>query len=218
MRASHRRSARAWMPLVLAALCVPAVGLAQGGAAPDQEGDFRAGDQIRLFVQGQPELSQLYTVQPGPVLVLPEFGEIPLHGVARSELEDHLTVQLSRFFRDPVVSATSTIRIMVLGAVGQPGYLSVESRMLLTDVLEEAGGLARNARLGRIRIERGREHIWSGEPLQVAIIEGRSLADLGMRAGDQIVVPEQGQSALGRWALRLASPTLIFFLLRQYVF
>jgi polysaccharide biosynthesis/export protein len=205
------------MPLALAVLCVPAVGLAQSEMARDPEGDFRSGDQIRLFVQGQPELSQLYTVQPGPVLVLPEFGEVPLYGVARSELEDHLTAHLSRFFRDPVVQATSTVRIMVLGAVGQPGYLSVESRMLLTDVLQEAGGPTRNAKLSQMRIERGRDRIWSGEPLQQAIIEGRSLEELGIRAGDQIVVPEPTAGPWGTWALRII-PTLGFLLLRHYIF
>jgi hypothetical protein len=55
------------------------------------EGDFRVGDRIVLFVQGEPNLPDTLAVQPGPMIALPLFGEIPLDGVLRSEITEHLT-------------------------------------------------------------------------------------------------------------------------------
>jgi protein involved in polysaccharide export with SLBB domain len=180
-----------------------------------QEGDFRVGDQVTLSVRGQTELSNTFVVEPGPRLMLPEIGEIPLQGILRSELETHLATHLSRFIREPVVRTTSTIRITVVGEVSQPGFMVVESGMLLTDVLQNAGGPTRGADLGRIQIERGQERIWGGDPLQDAIIEGRTLDQLSVRAGDRIVVPSQRQNTLSTWAWRLLTPSFTFYMIRR---
>ncbi|MGD2046543.1 MAG: hypothetical protein PVH96_10000, partial [Gemmatimonadota bacterium] len=45
------------------------------------DGDFRVGDRIALSVQGEPSLPDTIPVQPGPMIALPLFGEISLHGV-----------------------------------------------------------------------------------------------------------------------------------------
>src|SRR5690606_11495361 len=87
-----------------------------------EEGDFQVGDQIQLAVEGQPELTSTFQVAPGRVLILPVIGEIPLKGVLRSELEDHLTKSLGRFIVEPKVRATSQIRISILGQVASPGF------------------------------------------------------------------------------------------------
>jgi len=162
-----------------------------------EEGDFQVGDQIQLSVEGQPELSETFQVAPGRVLILPVIGEIPLKGVLRSELEEHLTKSLARYIVEPKVHASSRIRISILGQVAQPGFYVVPSEVPLTDVLMMAGGPAQNAELTKIYIERGGDRIWGGEALQAAIIEGRTLDQLSLRAGDRIIVPGNAQS---RWA------------------
>ncbi len=155
------------------------------------EGDFQVGDRIRLVVEGEPTLTDTFTVAPGRVLILPGIGNVPLDGVLRSELTTYLTHYIGQYVRNPVVHVRSQIRLTVVGAVGRPGYYTVPTEALLEDVLMMAGGPAPNARLTETRIERGRETLWDGERLQEAIAEGRTVDALNLQAGDRIVVPER---------------------------
>jgi protein involved in polysaccharide export with SLBB domain len=156
-----------------------------------QEGDFQTGDQIALLVMGHPDLSETYTVDATRSILLPNIGVIPLQGVLRSELEAHLTEHLAQYVRQPRVRAESTIRLLVAGGVGNPGYYSVPSHALITDVLELAGGTGRESRLTRIRVERNGQRIIAGRNLQQAIIAGQTLDQLNIRAGDRVIVPER---------------------------
>jgi protein involved in polysaccharide export with SLBB domain len=161
-----------------------------------QQGDFQVGDRIYLKVERQPELTDTFTVAPGPSLVLPSIREVPLAGLLRSELEEHLEQHLKRFLVDPVVEATPLMRVWIEGAVGAPGVYLVPSETVVTDALMRAGGLTREAKISALRIERGETRIWEGEALQRAITQGYTLDQLSIRAGDRIVVGEGGRSRL----------------------
>src|SRR5690625_160183 len=158
-------------------------------------GDFQTGDQIELAVEGEPELTGTFTVvadREGPALRLPVIGTVSLRGVLRSEVEPHLRKAVSGYIHDPVVYATALIRVSILDGVASPGFYPVPAEALVTDLLMVAGGPTNRAKLDKIRVERGRERIWMGDDLQVAIIEGRTLDQLSLRAGDRIVVPQRG--------------------------
>ena len=162
-----------------------------------RDGDFRVGDRIVLSVQGEPQLPDTVAVEAGPKIVLPLFGEIPLDGVLRSEVEAHLTRELSRFINDPVVRAQGLMRLSIQGRVGAPGFYVVPADMLVTDALMVAGGPAADADLEALRIERGAEPLLAGNDLQEAMREGRTLDQLNLQAGDQIVLPEESGGFFG---------------------
>src|SRR5690606_31855998 len=103
------------------------------------------------------------------VLVLPAIGEVPLEGVLRAELQDHLAQHIGRFIRDPVVRARSLIRLEVIGAVAQQGFYTIPSDILVSDALMLAGGPATNADVERVRVERNRQVIWSSDRLRRAM-------------------------------------------------
>jgi hypothetical protein len=65
----------------------------------------------------------------------------------------------------------------------------VSADALVTEVLMESGGPTRRSALKQMRISRGGQVIWGGAPLQEALIEGRTLDQLSMQAGDEIYVP-----------------------------
>lgn len=174
-----------------------------------QEGDFQVGDQVVLVVEREEPLSNTFSVQAGPVLVLPEIGEISLAGVLRSELEDHLRAQLSRYIRDPVVHARSSIRVVITGGVGRAGFHVFATNALLSDVLMAAGGPAANAAIDQIRIERQGSNIWEGDGLQRAIIEGRTLDQMSLRAGDHIIVPVEEGPRGAAGALRTVATAVL---------
>lgn len=183
-----------------------------------EEGDFQVGDQIQLVVEGQESLSDTFPVLTGRVISLPMIGQIPLKGVLRSELEPYLTKELSRYIRDPVVHARSLIRVLVTGEIGQPGFYVVPAEELLSDAIMAAGGPSADAKLTEVRIERGTHTIWDGPPLQKAIAEGRTMDQLSLQAGDQIIIPRKANSNV--WdVLRIGLitlPPLIYGLTRIF--
>jgi hypothetical protein len=158
-------------------------------------GDFQPGDRILVRVEGEQQLSDTFTVGPGPALVLLRMGVLPLGGVLRSELTGRLTTHLARYLRNPVVQARPLIRILVEGDVGKPGFYAVPPELPLADVITVAGGLTQRAKATRMRIERGPDEIWSGERLRQALGRGYSLDQLNLRAGDRVFVPTRGDFA-----------------------
>jgi protein involved in polysaccharide export with SLBB domain len=157
------------------------------------EGDLRVGDRIMLDVQGHPALSaDTFTVVSGRKIVLPQgFGDVPLEGVLRSELQAHMTTHMARFIRDPIVRARSLVRLQMEGAVASPGFYMVPSDVLLSDALMMAGGPVANANMERVQIKRSGDVIWDGDRLAEAIVVGRTLDQLSVRAGDVIDVPQK---------------------------
>ncbi len=175
------------------------------------EGDFRVGDRVALVVEMEPELTDTFVVRTGQTLVLPVIGAISLQGVLRSELERYLRRELRRYIRDPVVYARPLISISVSGHVGHPGFYELPAEARLNDVLMAAGGPVREAHIEGIRIERDGEKILQGEALRQALIEGRTLDQLNLRAGDRLIVPREGifnLSPTAQWLL-LTVPGLI---------
>lgn len=156
-----------------------------------EEGDFQIGDRVTLQVEGEPEISDTLVVASGRVLNLPDMDPIPLDGVLRSELESHLERELGRYLQDPVIEATSLMRIAVLGQVGNQGFYTMPASLLIEEALMLAGGPSQGAELDKAEILRGDQVIWQGDALREAIIAGRTLDQLNLRAGDRIMVPER---------------------------
>ncbi|MDH5591177.1 MAG: hypothetical protein OEZ65_14505 [Gemmatimonadota bacterium] len=173
-------------------------------------GDFQVGDRVVLSVEGE-ELPDTVLVETGPAIHLPRFGEISLAGVLRSEITGHLTQVLGRFIRDPVVRAEGLMRLSIQGDVRAPGFFVVPADMLVTDALMVAGGPGPNANLEGLRIERGTERIFEGEELQEAMRLGRTLDQLNLRAGDQLMMPARRAGIGGtvaRYALIIGSAVI----------
>lgn len=177
-----------------------------------QHGDFRPGDRVVLTVEGQPNLPDTVAVEPGPKITLPVFGDISLQGVLRSEITDHLTQALGKMIRNPVVHAQGLMRLSVQGAVGQPGFYVVPTDILVSEAIMKAGGPGSDANLGDLRIERGTKVVYQGKELQTAMREGKTLDQLSLQAGDQIVLPAKKGSIWGsvaRYGFIIASTLLL---------
>jgi len=183
-------------------------------------GDFNTGDRIELLVESASPVRDSLTVDVGRMLNVPGVASIPLTGVLRSELNDYLTAQLRRYITNAVVHAQALIRVSVLGEVARPGFYTVPAEMLVDQVLMQAGGPTPYAQLDEVRIDRRHETVWSGDELQQAITEGRTLNALDVRAGDRIVVPRIGQhnwDQIARVAVEVASlPFTIIGLVRLF--
>lgn len=187
-----------------------------------REGDFTVGDRVLLVVEGESTLSDTFTVASDRVLRLAEVGAIPLGGVLRSELEAHLRAAMARFLREPRVRARSLIRISIEGAVSRPGFYSVPSEAPVTDALMLAGGPAPDATVDRLEVERAGRRILAAAELKDAIVQGWTVDQLGLQAGDRITVPKR-RGGLGRAegpvrtiSILLTIPLTIFAVFRLF--
>ena len=160
------------------------------------DGDLQPGDQVVLSVLGETGLSNTFAVGPGSILSLPGFADIPLRGILRSELQQYLTAEIGKFLKSPTVRAQSTVRVSVLGGVGKPGYYQASSELLATDVIMAAGGPAGGIDPANTVIQRAGVAIMTRDAFRQAVAEGKTIDQLNLRAGDEIVVGGQrgGQS------------------------
>jgi protein involved in polysaccharide export with SLBB domain len=178
-------------------LAGPAFAQSIGGAATS---DFQVNDQILLEVEGDTQFTKAFTVGPGPALMLPVIGPIPLVGVRRAQVETYLSQQLKRYMKDPVVHAKVLVRLSVLGEVEHPGFYPVAADAPVSDALMAAGGPTKDAKFTGTRIDRiGRDGV-TGNELQEAIARGATIDGMGLRSGDQIIVPRRADTE-SKWRI-----------------
>lgn len=172
------------------------------------EGDFQVGDRVILEVEGEPEMSDTLTVRSEKMVRIPVVGDLSLEGVLRSELQETMADHIAEYVRDPTVRTQALIRLSVIGEVGQPGFHVFPADAPITDILMRVGGPGEDANLSSMRIERSGDRIWEGETLETAMVEGRTLDQMNLQAGDRIVVPPGGAPRDGWETFRMVTGTL----------
>jgi protein involved in polysaccharide export with SLBB domain len=190
-------------------------------------GDFHAGDRIAIRVENtapgavaptpgvktvEQQLTGTFTVDSRGGIMLPVVGIVSLQGVLRAELTERLTGEIARVVRAPVVQAQPLVRLSVQGGVLRPGYYQLAEDVPLTDALMAAGGPARGARVNKMRIERDGQTLHEDKALQQAIAEGRTIQEMGLQPGDQIVVPDKRSAGeiIRTVGVALSIPVTIF--------
>ena len=157
--------------------------------AQESSKEFQVGDRILLVVEGDTALSDTFTVAPGPEVVLPVIGSMSLAGVRRNQIETYMGEQLGRYLKQPTVRAKALVRLAVEGEVAHPGYYPVPTDIVLSDVLMAAGGLTTEAKMSGLKIDRAGKELMEGDELRHAVAQGRTVDQLGLRAGDRIYIP-----------------------------
>jgi protein involved in polysaccharide export with SLBB domain len=154
-----------------------------------RDGDFQVGDQIEVTIEGEANMPLTLTVAPSRILVIPSFGELSLSGVLRSEVNEKIRAHIARYIHSPNVRTRPLIRLGIVGQVGRPGFFVVPAESLISEAIMAAGGPTATAKMSAARIERGSEKIWEGKVLNQAVSDGRTLDQMSLRSGDQLVVP-----------------------------
>lgn len=153
-----------------------------------REGDFRVGDRIVLAIHGDSTLNDTVVVRAGPTLSVLSLPEDTLRGVLRSELQAHLTAWVTRFYRHATVQATPLIQFGVLGEVNRPGYYRLPVDIAVSDAIMSAGGPTQRADMPRTVVRRRSQQVLSKTAVRDAIATGLTLDQLGLDAGDELVV------------------------------
>ncbi len=147
------------------------------------------GDIVRILVWGHEEYSGQFQVDEDGKLTYPVIGEINAGELTVAALRDTLRTGLERLFTNPFVTITPQFRIAVLGEIQRPGLYTVDPTLSVLDVVAMAGGASPVGNLGKIRVLRsGAETRLSFEQ---EAIRGRTLQEIGVRSGDEIIVPRR---------------------------
>ena len=173
------------------------------------EGDFQVGDRIVLSVAGDSTLADTITVRAGPVLPLGHYGDVSLRGVLRQELVQHLTTVLDRYIRTPDVEALTLVRVAIVGWVVRPGYYHIPADALMSDLVMLAGGPTTEGDLTRISVRRDASELITTQSVRGAVAAGRTVTDLGLRAGNEIMIGERKRRSIGAVAPILSVLTAV---------
>ena len=182
----------------LAALLAPLLAACGGGPPPpplSPQSDsthalaLRPGDQVKVQVFGHDDLSGEFPIDENLNLVLPVVGEFSVANMTVADLRARIRREFGQLYTQSLVTVTPKFRVAVLGEVVKPGLYSVDPTMTIYDILAEAGGLTRDARESQIRVLRGGQQY--NVTLATEAVARATLRELGVRSGDQIIVPQK---------------------------
>lgn len=182
--------------VLAACVMVAAAGAATLGAQARRGAvnDLQEGDRVVVKFDGDPQLTDTFTVSRGPMLVLPVVGNVSLAGVRRDSIESVLTAAIGKYYRNPTVHAHALVRVAVLGEVLRPGFYAVPTDMLVPDVVMVAGGPTPLAQIEGIKITRLGVPLLAQDSTQSAIARGLTISQIGVRSEDQFTVPKAADS------------------------
>ncbi len=106
------------------------------------------GDQVRITVFGQPDLSGEFEVSGAGAISMPLIGQISVVGKTTPSLEQAITVKLADgFLREPRVSAEviNYRPFYILGEVSTPGEYPYASGLSVLNAVASAGGFTYRA-------------------------------------------------------------------------
>lgn len=129
------------------------------------------GDQLRVIVYGESDLSGVYQIDANGAISLPLIGTIQASGRTIQGLEKYIAEQYNQYLRDPKVNLqiTQYRPFFILGEVKQPGSYPFIPGMTIKNAVALAGGYTVRGGPGGISIEQpgGKEHD-AGEDTSVA--------------------------------------------------
>lgn len=144
-----------------------------------------SGDQLRIVVFGQEDLSNTYAIDPAGNVAFPLIGAVEARGRTARDLEQAIGGQLgAKYIRNPNVTVeVATYRpFFILGEVESPGQYPYVAGLTVKMAAAIAGGYTERAREQSAVIHRQA----SGR-----ILTSRVTADHPIRPGDTITIRER---------------------------
>ena len=157
------------------------------------------GDVLNIVVWRNPEVSTSVPVRPDGKFTTPLVEDIHASGKTTTQLARDIEKALSKYIQDPIVSVIVTSfagpfseQIRVVGQAAKPQALPYKEKMTLLDVIIAVGGLTEFANgngASVLRAVNGKSRQFSVR-LEDLIKEGDISANIEMRPGDVLVIPE----------------------------
>jgi protein involved in polysaccharide export with SLBB domain len=113
------------------------------------------GDQLRVVVYGENDLSGVYQIDANGSISLPLIGTLQASGQTIHGLEQYITDQYNKYLRDPKVNlqVTQYRPFFILGEVKQPGSYPFIPGMTVKNAVALAGGYSVRGGPGELSLE-----------------------------------------------------------------
>ena len=166
--------------------------------APMEQAEYviGAGDDLRIVVWKNPELSGDVPVRTDGMISVPLIDDIRAEGLTPTQLKQQIVDGLAEYITAPdvtvVVVKPNSKRVYVIGEVVRSGPIPMLQDLRITDAVAAAGGFGPFANKGRVRVIRrsGREEeefVFDYD----AYVKGRAPGtNIVLRPGDTVVVPD----------------------------
>ena len=177
----------------------PLVNAADNASAPQHDYLIGPGDNISINVWRNPEVSMSVPVRPDGKITTPLVEDLQASGKTSTQLARDIEKALAKFIQQPVVTVIVTgftgtygDQIRVIGQAARPQALPYRRDMSLMDVLIAVGGVTEFASGNKASIIRSVDGKLQKMPVRLndLIKEGDISANMSMRPGDVLVIPE----------------------------
>jgi len=153
------------------------------------------GDELRIRVWGQVNVSADVRVDRAGEIYLPQVGQIHVAGLPFSDLSNHLREAISRVYRNFQLTADlgsiRSIQVYITGQARRPGVYTVSSLSTLVDAIFASGGPSTAGSLRQIELRRNGQVVTTFD-LYALLIHGDKTHDAQLQPGDVIFVPPVG--------------------------
>ena len=158
---------------------------------------FMQGDALRLTIW-QPwqvgdrknqafDFNGDYLIDNRGYVFFPLIGDVKVVTHNPKTLAAELTEKFSSYIQDPIIIVEPLIRVTLLGAFRRPGTYLIAPDASLWALVDRAGGPADDSNLSKMFIQR------AGRTIKKNLLSGferaYTLQELGIRTGDQIMLP-----------------------------
>ena len=157
------------------------------------------GDQLKVFVWGDQELSSDVEVRPDGLISTPLVEDMQASGKTPTELARNLESELSKYVKNPKVTVSVshfvgqyTEQVRVVGQAAQPQAIPFREGMTLLDVIIAVGGLTEFADGNNASIVRKENGVTQQYRVKLddLIRDGDISANVNMLPGDVLIIPE----------------------------
>ncbi len=157
------------------------------------------GDSIQVFVWRSPELTVTVPVRPDGKISTPLVEDLVAVGKTPSQLARDIETRLAEYVRTPQVNvivvapANAFNQIKVIGQVHSPRSIAYRAGMTALDAILETGGLTEFAAANRtVLVRKDTKGVETRTKLRLndVIKKGRIEANVELKAGDVLIVPE----------------------------
>ena len=153
------------------------------------------GDEIQLQIWGGVNFNGSLVVDRNGQVSIPGVGVVPVAGVTAGKVQDEVRNYVARTYNNFDLSASmgrlQGIQVYMVGAANQPGSLSLPSGSTLVNAIFASGGPNENGSMRAIQVKRNGQVIRTLD-LYEFISTGNKQGDIGLLAGDVIVIPPAG--------------------------
>ena len=157
------------------------------------------GDTLRIFVWGNPGLSDTVPVRPDGRVSIPLLEDLEVTEKTPTELAREIEQKLSTFVQDPLVTVIVTEfvgpftqQVRVVGAAAEPRAIPYRANMTVLDVMIEVGGLTEFAAGNRAILVRTEDNEQKQYRIRLddLVKDGDISANVEMHPGDILIIPE----------------------------